>query len=437
MTRDEHAFFTLPPELHTHIFTLACTPNPTKGCSAGPSYYTACYTGIALSLVSKYVRAASVPARHQAVVIYGWREMVAFERILSNPHAHSRVRYLTLVADELPQDPISLLSECSSTTSFSSALSPSSSRLSHKTVSEQKLLEVIARILRRVGKDLYELEIGFQAIEHVKDPLAYLSLTGPGPHLPLFFPCLDTMFYACPPSNAFPWGMTSKESSSTPAINMIAAATESSTAVLIPVLPSLTCPCLKELTVVCNDSCTTFQNENTDDQAPNDIPEEDAENVTEPREPSTAEETQDSEGADVGVENKTNKFPSLTTLTLLASTPAQALAALDNEEAAWDVGSNFQINVDGLRRTITSTVIPENQTYPPNDSETESTRSVGKLQTVVLRPKTRWNERWESLRDVAGRQREADLERDKSNDDAGSGFEVILDVFVLKPGEQL
>ncbi|KAJ4471730.1 hypothetical protein C8J55DRAFT_151827 [Lentinula edodes] len=410
MTGSEHAFFTLPLELHIHIFTLACTPNSTKECTAGPSYYTAFYTGIALSLVCKYVRAASAPVRHRAVVIYGWREMLAFERILSNSQTRSRVRYLTLVADELPQDPISLLSEGSYATGSSSALSPpSTSQFCYKTGLERKLLEVVARILRGVGNDLYELEIGFQAIENIKDPLAYLSLTGPGPHSPLFFPCLDTMFYACPPSNAFPWGMSSKP---TPVINTIFTGSESTT--FIPVSPNLTCPRLKELTVVCNDSTSTLQSEILDDQFPEYIPEEGAEEDTELREPSTTEETRNSVEASAGLldaEMNTNKFPSLSRLTLFASTPAQALAAIDVEEAAWDVGSDFQIDICGLRRNITSTAGPE------NPFETEGGTQSEEFHTVVLRPKARWNERWESLRDVARRQREAKVEEGKSDDD--------------------
>ncbi|KAJ4470851.1 hypothetical protein J3R30DRAFT_3408117 [Lentinula aciculospora] len=420
-----HAFFTLPPELHTHIFMLACTPNSTTEFTACPSYYTASYTGIALSRVSRYIRAASAPARHRAVVIYGWREMLVFEHILSS-QMHSHVRYLTLVADELPQDSGLLLSEYSSP-----ALSPRSSlQPCHKANLERMLLEVIARILRNVGNDLYELEIGFQAIENVQDPLAYLSFTGP--NLPLFFPCLNTMFYACPPSNAFPWGMTS-QSQSTPAINMNATASESSTT--IP-MPNLSCPHLKELTVVCNDSTTNFRSEVLSDQISDDVAEEGTEEDTESREPLSTERTQESEDIDVKLsdsETNDNRFPSLRRLTLLASTPAQALAALDVEEGAWDVGSNFRIDVDELKRNITGTANSENL---QDRASTEGSTLSEVLQTVILRPKTRWNERWESLRDVARRQREAEIEQDVRDDDATGASESSLELLVLKPGEQ-
>ncbi|KIK71504.1 hypothetical protein GYMLUDRAFT_338178 [Collybiopsis luxurians FD-317 M1] len=201
---NNHPFFSLPPELHTEIFTLTCSPSPTRVCTAGPSYYTAFTTGISLSRVSKYVNAASAPARYRSVVLYGWQEMLGFERMLAKyPPNHSRVRYMTLVADELPQDPSRLL------TKESYPLSAPSS--SNKLGLERLLLDVIARILRAVGKDLYELEIGFQAIEHVKDPLAYLSLPGP-----LCFPNLATMFYACSPSNTLPWGTPSSSLSPSP-----------------------------------------------------------------------------------------------------------------------------------------------------------------------------------------------------------------------------
>ncbi|KAJ3769408.1 hypothetical protein FB446DRAFT_220392 [Lentinula raphanica] len=448
-----HAFFTLPPEIHTHIFTLACTPNSTTGCVSGPSYCTASYTGIALSLVSKYIRAASAPTRYRAVVIYGWREMLAFERILSRlGHTHSRVRYLTLVADEMPQDPDSLLSECipsssnssSSSSSLSSALSPDSSGVSHKLISEQKLLQVIAKILRRVGRDLYELEIGFQAIENVESPLKYLSVTGTGPHSPhspLFFPCLDTMFYACPPSNELPWGMTS-EPSSTPAIHMIASSTESSGSTANPdpdlVSPAFVCPRLKELTVVCNDSCTSNGHFSSDTPEEGTEEEEDVEAGESLRD----EDSADSEGV-VDLEARTQtKFPSLVTLTLLASTPAQALATLDIEQVAWDVGSGFEINADGLRRNITSAASTEDYERALDASETEriaDTDGPGNLQFVILRPKTRWNERWESLREVARRQREDKVvegERSEGADCAKSAFGTEVDIFVLKPGEQ-
>ncbi|KAJ3826882.1 hypothetical protein EV361DRAFT_952486 [Lentinula raphanica] len=466
---NNHAFFTLPPEIHTHIFTLACTPNATRGCISGPSYCTASYTGIALSLVSKYIRAASAPARYRAVVIYGWREMLAFERILSRlGHTHSRVRYLTLVADEMPQDPDSLLSECvpttssnsssSSSSSSSSALSPnSSSGVSHKLISEQKLLQVIAKILRRVGRDLYELEIGFQAIENVESPLKYLSVTGTGPHSPhspLFFPCLDMMFYACPPSNELPWGMcmtSTKLSSSISAIpiHMITTSTESSSGSPANpdpdlVSPAFICPRLKELTVVCYDSCTSNGHFSSDVPEDGTEEEEDMERGESLRDEAEGQATEDSEGGvvqdqDLGTQTK---FPSLVTLTLLASTPAQALTTLDMGEVAWDVGSNFEIDVGGLRRNITNTASTEEYEHMLDASETERSRSTdgpGNLRFVILRPKTRWNERWESLREVARRQREdkVEVERSEGGDCALKGvLDARVDIFVLKPGEQ-
>ncbi|KIK71484.1 hypothetical protein GYMLUDRAFT_33663 [Collybiopsis luxurians FD-317 M1] len=172
MPYTENAFFTLPIELHTQIFSLACSPS---SCSSALSYYTAFYTGLALSLVSKYVHAASAPVRHQAVALYSWNEMVAFERTISSRRCNSRVRYLSIICDELPRDPVLLQLEDAATT-------PQSLELT--------LLNVIKKILYAVSDGLYELEIGFQVIERIKDPLAYLSLSGP-----LFFPCLEAMFF--------------------------------------------------------------------------------------------------------------------------------------------------------------------------------------------------------------------------------------------------
>lgn len=371
MTLDEtHTFFALPIELHTYIFTLACTPSSTRVCTIGPSYYTAFLTGLALSLVSRYVYAASAPARHRAVVIYGWQELLVFERVLLAEScastSRSRVRYLTLIADELPHDP-SLLSEVD------------------KIEQEKSFLDVIARILRVLGKDLYELDLGFQAIDNIKDPLAYLSLSGPGS--PLSFPSLKSMFYTCPPSNALPWAT--------------AGTFESFPVDILQTSPHILCPCLEDVTVVCNDSTKAgglqFTNTENDHES----------------------------GSHVSI-IQVNQFPCIEKLTILASTPEQALTALDANEAAWDVGSTLALDVGGLGHKVH--IDPQS---PKDEDQGTGSWPPQTLQTVILRPKSRWNERWASLRDVVRRQREATRVR---NDVAP---EALLDIFVLKPGEQV
>ncbi|KAJ3913163.1 hypothetical protein F5877DRAFT_71793 [Lentinula edodes] len=110
-------------------------------------------------------------------------------------------------------------------------------------------------------------------------------------------------------------------------------------------------------------------------------------------------------------------FPSLTKLTILASTPAQALSALNVNESTWDVGCIFEIYGDSLSQDLPLKSQMTTHVWPLR---------ARNLRTVVLIPKTRWNEKWESLRDVAKRQRE-------TNKAACSK----LDLFMLRPGEQL
>ncbi|KAE9388595.1 hypothetical protein BT96DRAFT_926975 [Gymnopus androsaceus JB14] len=401
LAKEDHVFFTLPPELHTHIFTLACSPSSTRDSTVGLPYYTAFITGISLSLVSKYVNAASAPARHRAVVIYGWQGMLAFERIVSHTStgtgSRSRVRYLTLVADELPQDPVSTFPQYQ----FSG--------IKDKVEVERLLLEVIARILRVIGEDLYELELGFQAIENIKDPLGYLSFSGPGSALS--FPTLQTMSYACSPSNALPWVTTSSPFDEPN----------------IPQIPHLSCPCLEELTVVCSDVITS-ENRHAEGTEP---VEDDGPIVN-----STAGDTNNADDRDSELPSlQVNQFPSLEKLTILASKPEQALAALDVNEAAWDVGSALALDIGGLEHKVGS---PEpSPTLFPEDENIGSTWPPQALQTIVLRPKSHWNERWASLRDVVQRQREEMEKETERDEEAKSAPDARFEIFVLKTGEQL
>lgn len=393
---EDHTFFTLPTELHTYIFTLACTPSSARICAVGPSYYTAFLTGLALSLVSKYFHIASAPARHRAVVIYGWQELLAFERVLlTRPRTStscSRVRYLTLIADELPH--------------------PALQAKVNETELEESFLDAIARILRVVGKDLYELELGFQAIENIKDPLTYLSLSGPGS--PLSFPTLETMFYACSPSNVLPWVTASTILNS------------SSPANTPQTIPHILCPCLEELTVVCNTS-TTSDGLQFADAEQSGIHEYAAETLDGRGIITTAaaEETHvhDNEPPVIPI-MQVSQFLCLKKLTILASTPKQALIALDTSEAAWDVGLTLGLHLGGLeRKTKGEEKNQEAGKWPPET-----------LQTVILRPKSHWNERWASLRDVVRRQRE-EMEATRVRSDVFS--EGLFEIFVLKPGEQV
>ncbi|KAJ3898818.1 hypothetical protein F5879DRAFT_979222 [Lentinula edodes] len=285
---------------------LACSPSSATGCTTA-SHYIAFFTGNALSLVSKYFNFTSAPARHRTVILYGWQQIYAFDRILSKQRvgvcAHSRTCYLTLIADDLPKDPASLLPEGSL-----------SQRGLDKTRVELLLLNVVATILKTVGNDLYELEIGFQAIEHVRNPLTYLSLKGL-----LFFPRLEMIFFtslfgsACPVSDE----------------------TVSST------LAYLSCPHMKELTMSCssdsplktevplglNVASQTLQVHRIQDLEMTVI-----DNIS----PSQVLASENFEETQYTPYPK--YFPSLTKLTILASTPAQALSALNVNESTWDVG---------------------------------------------------------------------------------------------------
>ncbi|KAJ4471756.1 hypothetical protein C8J55DRAFT_563434 [Lentinula edodes] len=384
---NNHAFFVLPPELHAHIFMLACSPSSAAGCTTA-SHYIAFFTGNALSLVSRYFNFTSAPARHRTVVLYGWRQIYAFDRILSKQTvgacAHSRTCYLTLIADDLPKDPASLLPEGSL-----------SQRGLDKTRVELLLLNVVATILKMVGNDLYELEIGFQAIEHVRNPLAYLSLKGL-----LFFPRLEMIFFtslfgsACPVSDE----------------------TVSST------LAYLSCPHMKELTI----SCSSDSPLKTEVPLGVDVASQTLQvhriqdlemTVIDDISPSVSQVLASGNFEETQYTPYPKYFPSLTKLTILASTPAQALAALNVNESTWDVGCIFEIYGDSLFQDLPLKTQMTTHVWPLR---------ARNLRTIVLIPKTRWNEKWESLRDVAKRQRE-------TNKAACSK----LDLFVLRPGKQL
>ncbi|KAF5377149.1 hypothetical protein D9757_008799 [Collybiopsis confluens] len=212
------AFFTLPTELHTHIFTFACSPSDPN--SGAFSYCTAFSTGLALSLVSKYVRAASAPVRYRTTVLCSWDEMLAFERILSGPQiSRSRVRYLSIICDEVLGDIPLLLT----------------GNVCPRTL-ECTLLDTVKQILYAAADDLYELDMGLQAISCITNPLAYLSFSGS-----LYFPQLERMFYACSPSNVLPW-FTSNITYSSPTRRL-------------PGFPII-CPRVKDLTVVCASSAS-------------------------------------------------------------------------------------------------------------------------------------------------------------------------------------
>ncbi|KAF5377124.1 hypothetical protein D9757_008806 [Collybiopsis confluens] len=356
-----HAFFTLPTELHTHIFTFACSPSDPN--SGAFSYCTAFSTGLALSLVSKYVQAASTPVRYRTVVLCSWNQMLAFERVLSGPQiSRSRVRYLSIICDEVPKDIPGLLPGLTCTL-------------------ECTLLDIIKQILYAAADDLYELDIGLQAISCIKNPLAYLSFSGS-----LYFPQLEKMFYACSPSNVLPW-FTNNITYSSPTRCLSG----------FPII----CPRVKDLTVVCASGVTS---ENFHHY----ISSEDAQEAK----TEVAVPPQLGECSDIG-----DQFPSLQTLTIHASTPEQALAAiLDEDGLAWEAGSTFRVNLPCMQKPGKSC------TWPPRS-----------LQTVVFRPKALWNERWDSLRDVLkGEEQSRTINEDKhAADDVA---EMKLRIVVVKPG---
>ncbi|KAE9397994.1 hypothetical protein BT96DRAFT_921099 [Gymnopus androsaceus JB14] len=317
LAKEDHVFFTLPPKLHTHIFTLACSPSSTCDSTVRLPYYAA----------------------------FG---ILAFECIVSctstGTGSRSRIRYLTLVADKLPQD-------------VSAFPQHQFSGIKDKVEVERLLLEVIARILRVVGEDLYKLELGFQVIKNIKDPLGYLLLLGPG--FVLFSPFDE-------PST--PW------------------------------IPHMSCPCLEELMVVCSGSITT---ENWH-----------------------AKETGTIEDDGAIVNSTTGDM----------NNAEQALAALDVSEAAWDVRSALAIDVGGLGHKVGS---PEPlPTLFLEDKNIRSTWPPLALQTIVLQPKSHWNERWASLHDVVKRQQEETEMETECNEEAKSAPDARFEISVLKPGEQ-
>ncbi|KAJ3994339.1 hypothetical protein F5050DRAFT_1775276 [Lentinula boryana] len=396
MAPSNHPFFTLPTELHTHIFILACTPSTARGCNTA-SYYIAFFTGKALSLVNKYFNATSAPARHRAVVLYGWREIYGFHRILSEPSygacACSCTRYLTLIADDLPQDP------------------PLFSSIVEQVSAVTLMLDVIKSILYMVGHGLYELDIGLQAIECISNPLAYISLRGP-----LLFPHLTTLFFVCSPSNSPPSLLSM------------------STMTLSSMVPHLSCPRLKDLTFVCNDSPCKIGN--IFEVHTLEFPDE----ALQSRDEALPESGLDSTVTDTIPDYTTNHFPALARLTILASTPAQALAALNAIETTWDVGCTFDIDGGRIMRQPRKTLA--SQTLSSGHRNGLWNLQTG---TIVLKPKACWSEKWESLRDVAKRQRETNVEQygrtdgisgDQDSEERKRSFcGDELNIFVLKPGE--
>ncbi|KAJ3739730.1 hypothetical protein DFH05DRAFT_1529979 [Lentinula detonsa] len=401
MAPSSRPFFTLPIELHTHIFILACTPSTAHGCNAA-SYYIAFFTGKALSLVNRYFNATSAPARHRAIVVYGWQEIYGFHRLLSKPSygacALSCTRYLTLIADDLPQDrPLFSMNEQAS--------------------AETLMLDVIKSILHMVGNGLYELDIGLQAIECISNPLAYISLRGP-----LLFPHLTTLFFVCSPSNS-PLSLLSM-----------------STMTLSAMVPHLSCPRLKDLTFVCNDLPCKIGN--IFEARTLEFPDEALQSGRD--EGLVPESGLDATVTDTIPDQPTNHFPALARLTILASTPAQALAALNAIETTWDdVGCTFDIDGDRIMHQPRITLA--SQTLSSGHRNGLWNLQTG---TIVLKPKACWSEKWESLRDVAKRQRETNVEQysgwthgiigDRDSEERERSFRGDeLKIFVLKPGEQL
>ncbi|KAJ3820295.1 hypothetical protein F5878DRAFT_620031 [Lentinula raphanica] len=399
-----HPFFILPPELHTHIFHLACSPCTAVQGSTTSSHYIASFTGKALSLVCKYFHAVAAPALHRAVVLYGWQEIDNFHCMLSPTTCRTtcshvnRTRYLTLIADDLPPNTSAVRSSLSSPTGFGRA------------AVETLLLDIIRSILSMIGDGLYELEIGFQAVECIEDPLTYLSLKGP-----LIFPNLKTLFFASSPSFL-------------PAMTMSVASMGT----------YLSCPQLEDMTVVYNDltvkpsslaACSV--------EPPRDmLLEQHA--VDSPLGLCVSRNTKRLGGTydNCGVE--CHGFPALQNLTILASTPAQALSALNANEATWSRGCTFDINglgpLENQNRSISvSQHMPDCSTKFPN------------LQNVVLRPRLIWNEIWGSLREVAKIQLENSPGRYDCYSSMRDGIQALESsmcgkkpiVFVLKPGEQL
>ncbi|KAJ7504161.1 hypothetical protein B0H11DRAFT_1961344 [Mycena galericulata] len=77
----------IPPELCAHIFGFAC-------CDTG-------FTGRSLSLVSKYIRETSKPARLQSIALFGRKQILAFAELLNQTPAHLRTtRYLFVNGQE-------------------------------------------------------------------------------------------------------------------------------------------------------------------------------------------------------------------------------------------------------------------------------------------------------------------------------------------------
>ncbi|KZP21339.1 hypothetical protein FIBSPDRAFT_699850, partial [Athelia psychrophila] len=71
------------PEVWTNISGHACTDSGA--------------TGRQLSLVSKFIRAASAPVKLQSIAVHGRQQIIAFHRLLLQTPPHLRhIRYLFL-----------------------------------------------------------------------------------------------------------------------------------------------------------------------------------------------------------------------------------------------------------------------------------------------------------------------------------------------------
>ncbi|KZP11944.1 hypothetical protein FIBSPDRAFT_961762, partial [Athelia psychrophila] len=145
----------IPSEIWTQICSEACTDTG--------------FTGLSLSLVSKFVRAASEPFKLQSVALLGPYRIIAFDSFLLEVPAHlRRIRYLFISYHSLPTDGVK------------------ASR-SHQAVVEEQMhmSEAIQRILANAADYVEVLEI------HAPSVTLYNTPNEPIPLIPLIpFPRL-------------------------------------------------------------------------------------------------------------------------------------------------------------------------------------------------------------------------------------------------------
>ncbi|KAF5344889.1 hypothetical protein D9758_011594 [Tetrapyrgos nigripes] len=357
----------LPPELWTHIWSFACTDDGT--------------TGRTLSRVSQYVYATSAPVRLQSITLTGLHDLLAFAYMIrTSPEADRlllRVRYLTVMADPMPvslqelekeielRDRLIALNRTSSITHNTPSLPiTTEERQAAEKKRERFFLHTLFNLLRLLSPVLLELELSLQAI---KSP-NFLSHVGcpssvwphPHPHYsihqnfgPLEFPRLSYLFYACPPSGAFLWTPTTPPRVSQPLAEVNLPLETSSNSDVLSEQESyvpFVCPWLKELTIVCDDSEAGDPDDETVAEE-----EEQEERVDEmqrlPREEEEDNSGTSNKGPDADPDSAPTALPSessplvtlapsLRNLTLLASSPAQAITAMYSASCIADSDSS-------------------------------------------------------------------------------------------------